>query len=241
MKKMFIAFVLAGVFSGMVQAKAGNYNACCDTGQFGGLYVGGNIGVDSYLSHRNDWDGFLTDNSGWSTNDTDVTLGFQVGYDWQCGYKLFGLVLDWNWVNNERRHRENPNIDDNSFIHDDFDWFSTIRGRAGLTVCDALVYITIGAAVTRHETTWQSLDNAGARFKAHNTQWGWTGGAGAEFLAWCNWSLGAEVLFLHFGERRNSFTDNDDIRYTFGHSNSAWVGRILLNYRFGDLLSWCCR
>lgn len=203
-------------------------DACCD--EFAGFYIGGNVGVISQTAHRNDLDGFLTDNSGWTTVDTNVTAGVQLGYDWQCCNKVFGFVVDWNWANTDRRHRDNPAVSDN-FINTEFDWFTTIRARAGLAVCDALVYVTAGAVVGRFETTWHDDPD---EFNFNDTRWGWTGGVGTELKFWCNWSLGAEVLFLHFNEDTRSSTVGAT-EFNFGHSDSAWVGRILLNYRFGDL------
>lgn len=208
---------------------------CCGGVSFDGFYVGGNIGVASNISHRNDLDGFLTDNSGWTVIDTDFTAGVQVGYDWNCCNKLVGLVVDWNWVNTDRRVRDNPNADPDNFHRNEFNWFTTIRARAGLTVCDALVYVTAGAAVARFDIRWgDGVDD----FHNHHTRWGWTGGAGTEFMLWCNWSLGLEVLWTHFAHHEHSFTTDAGTDFTFGHSDSLFVGRVLLNYRFGDLCCW---
>jgi len=243
-KKIFFGF-LASYSLLLSQAYAQNdccpsqYNSCCDQATFDGFYLGGNLGIITHTAHRNDRDGFLTDNSGWTTNDTNFTIGVQLGYDWVCDCKLLGLVVDWNWADNNKTLRDNPNaVGSDNFIRSSLDWFTTIRARAGLTVCDALVYVTGGAAVTSFDTTWNESPD---KFKAHDTKWGWTGGFGAEFLVWCNWSLGAEVLFMQFSEREETFTSTTATDFEFGHSDSAWVGRIVLNYRFGDLCGWCCR
>lgn len=224
------------------------YDVCCpsqypcnsygDGGCFDGFYLGGNLGIISHTAHRNDQDGFFTDNSGWTTIDTNFAAGVQLGYDWLCCNKLLGLVADWNWTNNEKRLHDNPNAGVNNYVNSEFDWFSTFRFRTGMTVCDALIYITGGAALGRFETTWNTNQTPPGEFKFHDTRWGWTGGMGAEFLAWCNWSLGAELLFLQFGNDRSSATAGPS-RFRFGHSDSAWIGRVTLNYRFGDLSCWC--
>src|SRR5262249_51445101 len=103
--------------------------------------------------------------------------------------------------------------------------------RAGLTVCDTLVYVTGGAAVARFHSRWENFVDD---FDHRHARWGWTGGFGAEFLLGCNWSLGAEFLWMHFSEHTRSFTDVTGALFRFGHSDSVWVGRVLLNYRFGD-------
>ncbi len=156
-----------------------------------------------------------------------MTVGIQLGYDWLCSNILVGLVVDWNWANNEHRLPV-----DNHKIHTEFDWFTTIRARTGIVFCDNLFYITAGAAVSKFETKW---DNGLNSFHHNNTRWGWVGGVGTEFQLWCNWSLGVEILAAHFGEEKKSHTFTTTNR--FGYSDNAYVGRILLNYRFGDLCS----
>lgn len=209
----------------------------CNDSKFEGFYVGGNLGIFTNTAHRNDYDGFQEDNSGWSTNNTGFTAGVQVGYDMQFSSNaLVGFVADWNWIDVDSSMRIEPNdTGDNQRIRDNFDWFTTIRARAGVTVCDALIYVTGGAAVTEVKTRW---NDAADEFRDSHTRWGWTGGVGTEFLLGCNFSIGAEVLFLQFSEHRRDFTAGADT-YRFGHSDSAYVGRVILNYRFSDL--FCCR
>jgi outer membrane immunogenic protein len=211
------------------------YDPCCGYSDFNGFYVGGNLGVFTHTAYRQDQDAFLTDNSGWSTNDTSVIAGVQLGYDWQWCSKLFGLVVDWNWTNANVRLQEDPNDVDDHFIESEHHWFTTIRGRAGVALSDALVYVTLGAAVARFENTWQDLPD---NFSFDRTRWGWVGGAGAELLLGCSWSVGLEVLYLHFDHYERTFTSSTGADFTFGHSDSSWVGRVILNYRFGDLFCW---
>lgn len=200
---------------------------CC--GDFNGFYFGGNVGVYSNTAHRNDYDGFFTGGSR-STTSTNVTAGLQLGYDWQCCNSLVGIVADWSWVNNEDRCCGSYDYD---YHHDDFNWFTTIRGRAGMTVCNALVYVTLGGAVVGHDYKGSNIYGNWSR---SFTRWGWAGGVGTEFLLGCNWSLAAEVLFLNFNCHNHQFTVNSTT-YNLGISDNAFVGRIQLNYRFGDL---CC-
>lgn len=210
------------------------------TAGFEGLYVGGNIGVFSHTAHLEDLNGFGTGAVAPfapSSVDTSFTAGVQLGYDWRCNYSLFGLVVDWNWVDTDHS-RTYTFTGIPGRVKADLDWFTTIRARAGLTVCDALVYVTGGAAVTRREATWTSTASANAgQLSTDNTQWGWTGGVGAEFMVWCNFGLQADFLYMHFS--RDSYSRTlGGTTYNFAHSDSAWVGRIGLNYHFGDLCCW---
>jgi outer membrane immunogenic protein len=241
MKKFLLGCAIA--MCGLPISNASAQDLCCPTQcdpccygmDFNGLYFGGNLGAFSHTAHRNDEDGFLTDNSGWSTNRTSFEAGVQLGYDWQCCNTLFGIVGDWNWVRTRHHVKDDPNGGGLGGHRSRAQWFSTIRVRAGLAVCDATVYVTGGAAVTRFRNRWD--DGVLNTFNDHHTRWGWTGGAGTEFLLGCNWSLGLEVLFLHFDDHRRTFTRVDGVPFEFTHSDSSWVGRVLLNYRFGDLCS----
>ena len=208
------------------------YNDCCNDccgSDFDGFYIGGNLGVLTHIAHRNDYDG-MTAGGSRSHVDTDFTIGLQLGYDWNCGCSLFGLVVDWNWANID--HSIHAFNDENH--RNDLDWFLTIRGRAGITVCDCLFYLTAGAAVADFDTRWRT-----ATLSHHHddTRWGWVGGFGVEYLLGCNFSIGAELLFMHFDEERHSFSTGGTTptSFRFGDSDSVYAGRVMLNYRFGDL------
>lgn len=209
---------------------------CCEY-DFNGFYVGGDIGVYSNTAHRNDFDGFFRTGGTRVINSTNFTAGVQVGYDMECCNKVFGLIVDWNWVNN-KTHALNAAGTENHRDH--FNWFTTIRGRAGVAVCDALLYVTLGAAVFHHKFRGEFVAPAGdlVSFNHHNNRWGWVAGVGTEFLCGCNWSAGVEVLYLNFSNRTRTIVDPlSGIPYRFGFSDSAYVGRFFVNYRFGDLLS----
>ena len=68
------------------------------------------------------------------------------------------------------------------------------------------------------------------------TRWGWTGGVGAELLLAEGWSANAEVLYMQF--RKETVTLAPSVVATptnFENYNSAWVGRVGLNYRWGGV------
>ena len=86
-------------------------------------------------------------------------------------------------------------------------------------------------------------------YHATDNRWGWVGGVGLEYKLGCNWSLGAEFLSLNFKEHQTKVNGllrrGDDtplpLAFRFGSTDTVYVGRILLNYRLGDLLGCCCR
>jgi outer membrane immunogenic protein len=186
-----------------------------------------------YRADRSDLDGFLTDNSGWTATDTAFTAGAQIGYDWQFGAKVFGLVADWNWTNARATTVDDPNAPPTGFIRSEMDWFATLRTRSGVVVDNTLVYITGGLAAASIET---SYSDSGDTFTHDKVRWGWTGGAGAEFALWSNWSATAEVLYMQF--RKDSVTFNSPPNggvSTFDNNDDAWVARVGLNYRWGGV------
>src|SRR5215467_9203538 len=68
---------------------------------FGGFYVGGNIGWATLTAHQNDLDGITTLRevpTSFTATDDGFTGGVQVGYNVQKNCTLFGIEADWNWA-----------------------------------------------------------------------------------------------------------------------------------------------
>lgn len=261
MKKLFLSCVAALCGFLVPQASAqdccpytyNDYNSCCDQGSFNGFFVGGNVGVVSRALYFTDLSGLFVSGTPttYALNATGVTGGVQVGYDWQCNSKLAGLVFDWNWGNTRRSL--SPTVTTafpTRTINARTRWFSTIRARLGLTVCDALIYVTGGAVVKRERTLGQVVTSPVTTLafnnRFNNTRWGWTVGAGTELMMGCKWSVGGEFLYMNFASKRFSGvgavavgTTSATVPATFRFSSEscAWLARFLVNYRFGDL---CC-
>jgi opacity protein-like surface antigen len=259
-RQLIYALVLAVSGFMMPQASAQDFGfgccspacgSCCESG-FDGIYVGGNLGAFHNLVSCNDYDAFFsrTAPAGFSAGRTAFTAGVQLGFDWQCGNKLLGIVGDWNWTHAKRNFPfvSNGLIPGLTVANTNKNrWFSTIRARAGVVVCcDALIYVTGGAAVIDHRSGWIRTDILAGLNDSHHAkdhQWGWTAGVGVEYKMGCNWSLGAEVLSLHFSERQRRVTGviNEAptiLPFRLGFTDSAYVARVLLNYRVGSLLGF---
>jgi opacity protein-like surface antigen len=209
----------------------------CGPARFNGFYAGGNVGGTSYTANRNDLDGFLTDNSSYDATKTAASVGAQIGYDWQSCHKVLGVVADWNWTNAEALTRDGPNtIGQSNSIRSKMDSFATLRTRTGLAVNDTLVYVTGGLAAAKIHTTYtESIAGAFTESVASDkTRWGWTGGIGAEFALWSGWSANAEVLYMQFKKETLTATLPINGTVSFDNNDSAWVGRVGLNYRWGD-------
>ena len=214
------------------------YTPCCEE-YFSGFYVGGNVGGISYTAHTTDRDEFLVDAATYTSNDINVVAGVQIGYDWQCCNRVFGIVADWDWSNADTSTHLLNNLPGADAAYErKLDWFSTIRLRGGLAVNDVLVYITGGAVAGHHKDRVRSVIAGVDLSQSFNkTRWGWTFGMGTEFAFCRNWSLNAEILFLGFNQRSESITVAATT-FNFDFNHTAWIGRVGINYRFTDLCCW---
>jgi opacity protein-like surface antigen len=222
-------------YAANIPVKAATYP--CGPARFNGLYAGGNVGAIAYHANRNDLDGFLTDNDSYDATKTKLTAGAQVGYDWQFCHKVVGVVADWNWTNAEAVTRDDPNnVVFNNTIRSKLDSFGTLRTRTGLAVNDTLVYLTGGLAAAKIHTTVSTFAAGivNESIASDKTRWGWTGGIGAEFALWSGWSATGEVLYMQFKKETLTATLPINGNVSFDNNDSAWVGRVGLNYRFGD-------
>jgi outer membrane immunogenic protein len=219
--------------------------------QFGGFYVGGNVGWGSGEHRFRDLDGFAAE----AFNRFGVLLpneasrsvngwaaGVQGGYNWQFRCTLFGIEADYNWTDIEHDFvRTGPLGRATLSVSSSLQSFGTVRARTGVIVDNLLLYVTGGLAYANTERsialTFANPQFNQGPFSDEKTRLGWTAGFGAEWSFAPNWSLKSEVLYARFETEENAFTcrllcePNRSVR--FEHESSAWVTRFGLNYRFG--------
>lgn len=238
MKKLIfgLGMIAVGFSSSVASAKDNFYQVKCCTpydtcsiATFSGLYFGGNLGAITINTYQNADNNLFYDLEEKNFNITDFTAGAQVGYDWNCTCGLIGLVVDWNWSNIHRIFNTVDNSQEKMRIL--FDWYLTIRGRLGISLCNCLFYLTTGAALANIETTWTYGTLV---TKITKPQWGWIGGVGAEYPLGKRTTIGAEVMVMQFTDRAKLASNPS---YKLERSDSVYVGRALLNYRFGNLLN----
>ena len=221
--------------------------------QFGGFYVGGNVGWGFYDHTFNDRDhlGATIDDglpASISGNDGGVNAGIQAGYNWQRGCTVFGVEADWSWANNKFSEfqldgdQAPGGITDSVNVESRLRWFGTARTRAGLVVDDVLLYVTGGLAFAKFDRTWTFFQDGGpssAVFSSDKTRLGWTAGVGAEWQFAPHWSLKSEVLYMRFEQNDVTVAGNSAIgigttgvSYRLDSNDSMWVTRAGVNYRF---------
>ena len=115
----------------------------------------------------------------------------------------------------------------------------TARARTGIALDKMLFYVTGGVAAVHTETTWTRAGAFGLAFndRANETDWrlGWVGGFGTEWAWTDRVSLKSEVLYVDVADHSYSRTFGTPIGGTnkFTNSDSMWVSRVGVNYRFG--------
>jgi outer membrane immunogenic protein len=147
--------------------------------------------------------------------------GGQVGYNWQIEQWVFGAEADLDGV--AARASATSSFPGNAaFVPNtstytrQFDWFSSLRARVGITVWPTLLIYATGGLAFGHtrigssvncpaalppcasEATMTNATTAGALGTAF--------GAGAEWMFAPRWSVKAEYLFADFGEHSDMLT-----------------------------------
>jgi outer membrane immunogenic protein len=215
--------------------------------QFGGLYIGGNVGWayhDQSWTDRDAWiDNFGTD---WALGTVDTTRGgfsggLQAGWNYQMGCTVIGLEIDGSWTDIGGSKSYSPTglpADTTLTLADDLNWWGSVRARAGVVVDNLLLYGTAGIAYASIDHTFTVTDPGGVppveSFSNSDTRWGLVAGLGAEWALNANWSVKAEGLYVRFEEANTSgFSPNGPQTVNFDNNDSMWVARLGVNYRFG--------
>jgi outer membrane immunogenic protein len=215
--------------------------------QFGGFYVGGNIGWayhDQTWVDRDNWvDNFDFDFhlGSVSTTRNGVTGGLQAGFNWQRGCTLFGVEVDGNWANLKGSKSYSPtDIGSDGFtiltLEDKVKWWGSLRGRTGLIVEDLLLYVTGGVAYANIQHTATITDGfvPTETFSSTSGRWGWVGGVGAEWAVSSTVSIKSEVLYIRFTEvTTTGFSPAGPSTVNFDYQDSMWVSRVGINFKLG--------
>jgi outer membrane immunogenic protein len=147
------------------------------------------------------------DNS--ATKPSGVAGGIEAGYNWQFGAFVVGGETDIQLSGAD---------DTLSPFEFSNPWFGTLRGRAGVTLNNVLLFGTAGLA-------YGDIRADSALLSESHTGIGWVAGGGVEVGFTPRWSAKAEWLYLDLADRNFSVT---------GTSNglAADLLRMGVNYRF---------
>jgi outer membrane immunogenic protein len=259
MKKLFLATTAVVLLAGSASAAdlrmpvkaAPVYKPVC--AQFGGFYVGGQVG-STYYDHRwNDLDNFgpglinddvfprSSNSNKWSWHG-----GVLGGFNWQTNCTVFGVEIDWNWADARASKFHTllgDGTDESLDVSSRLKWFGTARARTGVVVDNLLLYVTGGFAWARFDRDYTFFDDDGPTteiFSSRHTRWGWTAGVGTEWSITSNVSLKSEVLYIGFTQREHSHLSvifDPGFSYRFDDTDSMWVSRVGLNFRWGGVVA----
>ncbi len=188
---------------------------------FSGFYIGGNIGTSTATSNATTTTvtspaGYFTATSIPAINSAGAqdfapgggNAGGQIGYNWQSGHTVFGVVGDYSSANIHGYNSTTaayPCCPGTGFtVRQSIDVTSimTARAKLGLTAGHTLFFVTGGWARANAKYAATFADTfAPATESASSTQTlkGWTYGGGADLKLNTQWSLGGEYLHADFG------------------------------------------
>jgi outer membrane immunogenic protein len=182
--------------------------------------------------------------------------GIQAGYNMQFGTFVAGVEADISWTDAEGEARysapdrfmfeDTPfeGATTNTVVRSDVQWLATFRGRLGVTVDRAVIFVTGGAAVGDVNNTFSiNIPSAppplgpyfSPKWDKGGTEWGWTLGAGVEYALTNNISLKAEYLYYDLGDHTVHGTDGpnfDEEFIDYKFKNNGNVARAGVNFRF---------
>jgi outer membrane immunogenic protein len=239
MKKLLLAAAAILPLSAAVPAKAADlpprasYKAPQAVEAFynwTGFYIGANVGwasgTTSISDPDNDWFGATFDR-----RKSSFIGGGQVGYNAQFGRAVIGMEADHSWLNlgkDTNYSLNNPGHD--VLISSKWNWLATVRGRFGMANDNVLLYVTAGAAIAKPTLSWTEFDDppdSWAEFG--NVRVGWTAGGGVEYGISPNWTVKLEGLYVDLG----TVESTNQLGYRLEVNNTAFIGRVGVNYRFG--------
>jgi outer membrane immunogenic protein len=238
MKRLVIAGVATALFycAATVPGKASSLQIETPATSWAGFYLGGTLGMGLNTSEFVDPHalispiGAATDNNGTSFN-----VGATAGYNWQIRSVVLGIEGDWSWTN---FNKTSVGYVDTT-IQSQWNWFSTIRARAGLAMDNFLIYATGGPAFVKVKDAAQYLPSAGA-FQCGDPGGFWscstetvTGlavGAGLEAMVTQHWSVKLEYLYLDMPTITTADAVTAGAQYHWNESSQ--VVRFGANYHF---------
>lgn len=220
-----------------------------------GAYIGGNIGASIPLNTQER----LQAGSGFgstafdlyppSGERTGVTLGAQAGYNWQLGPWVYGVEMDFNFVDGRGGQSGTfpappaywpPGVLSYSVDYEQSaNYFASFRGRLGYAFDRSLFYITGGvAAGGARGPAILALSGGGidAPFTvgpSQSSRMKYAVGAGYEYAFADGWSVRFEYLFLNLSLSTQLFDNGADFQYASRTRNENHVFRVGLNSLLG--------
>jgi outer membrane immunogenic protein len=195
-----------------------------------GCYFGGTAGVaNHHSSGQLDFEGLPIISV--DASKTGGIYGGYLGCQWQNGNFAYGIEGDLSGLSGRISEAFTPAVllGNTAFLSTKVDWLSTVRGRAGFVIANAMVYLTGGVAFGDVKTslTYTGFPEA----SSSNIRVGWTAGAGAEYMFTPHWIGRLEFLYSDLGNHQ-TYYNIGGFRFASNVSQKLMIGRIGLGYRW---------
>jgi outer membrane immunogenic protein len=227
--------ILSAALFGMAllasDAQAADVEETAEPFNWSGFYLGavaaGGI-LDTTLSDSDEnivFGSFDISDWGWAA-------GLTAGNNWHLGAIVLGIETDISWSGFEINEYDGNYWD---IQHDrSWDWFATIRARAGVAIENALVFVSGGAAFVDVDFTAYDPPNNCLNANGYcleETKVGLAFGAGAEYGVTDNLSFKLEGLWISLPtDAVDDVVDNEEDNYHV--TSSAAMARLGLNLHF---------
>lgn len=128
-------------------------------------------------------------------------------------------------------------------INSKVDALATFRGRIGIEVEPALLYLTGGLAVGHVNNSYVDtavMNGSCPTCFVNDKGWraGWVAGAGVESMMFGNWTTKVEALYYQLESRTEQFTaifnGGAPTVYRQRFDDAGFIARVGLNYKFGN-------
>lgn len=198
-----------------------------------GFYVGGNVGIGGFGTNVTDLDDDMFDQQGGEMNlyGTAAIAGGQIGYNFMDGRYVFGVEGDIQWTSFD----ESSSTDgDDHRAAAEWNWYATLRARAGISDQNSLFYVTGGLAVVDAYYCGSDGDcvtDGDDQLAFNATRLGYTFGAGAETRLSDSWSLKGEYAYIVVPGFERNYDDDE----TASFKTQAHTFRVGLNYHINGL------
>ena len=194
----------------------------CGSGPFSGTYLGASMGM-LWLDST-----FMPDSGNTNSGSTHngFTGGIFGGRNWQCGGHVYGFEADMGFGGTKTSVNYT-----NATATSTVDWYSTLRGRVGVTDDNFMVYLTGGLAMgtTEHTFTAAALGVSPKSDSAFG--FGYTVGGGLEY-ARGPWGVRLEGLLVDLGTTNQGYgaANFNSTRW----DDAFWTGRLGVSYKISD-------
>ncbi|SFK37268.1 Opacity protein [Pseudovibrio ascidiaceicola] len=200
------------------------------SGTWDGLYVGANaaalLGRSASLEYYGHWD-----YSEYTAEKWAAAGGLLAGYNFQHGNSVLGVEADVNLPSFSTKHQfSNANYINSS----KWNWYSTLRVRAGLNVGNTLGYVTGGVAAVNADYKFGEVSDPDDLTKSKTTHLGLAIGAGVETAITKRISARLEYLHIALPEDFSGHKINDEAG---SFTSSADIAKVSVSYSLSDGLN----